>query len=113
MATGGVQHPVRTIQQGGTEDQRWEDSWNGLPPMTGGRNTVGCGVRAMDDRRGTFVTGEAACLGTVNRLQGGDGARVSGISSTDAEWEGNKWETTFRKKNHWRGDKYLQDGLTN
>ena len=60
MATGGFQHLGTTVQQGGPEYQRQEDSRNGLPPVPDGRDAVGGGVQEADDGSGAFITGEAA-----------------------------------------------------
>ena len=95
MATGCVHHPVRDVRQVEYEYQRWEDSRNDLPPVPGGRNTVGCGVRAADDGRRAFIPGETACMGTVHVVRGGHDNRVSGILSTDAAWEGNGQEVVL------------------
>ena len=78
MAPGGIQHPGRAVRQGWTEDEHREDSWNGLLPVTGGRNSVGGGVRYTTDGSGAFLPGEAAVLGKVNRVWGGYGAQVAG-----------------------------------
>ena len=55
------------------------------------RNTVGGGVRATDDGSKAFLPREAAGLGKVHGVWGGDGDRVDGIPFTDAAWEGNRW----------------------
>ena len=52
--------------------------------MPGSGNTIGGGVRAIDDGRGDFLPVETACLGTVRGVQGGDGARFDGSPSIDA-----------------------------
>ena len=92
MAPGVIQHPGRSVRQGGPEDQLQEDRRNGLPPVPGGRNTVGGGVRAMDDWCRNFLLGEAECPSTVLGVRVGDGVRVAGILPTDAAWEGNGQE---------------------
>ena len=67
----------------------------------------------MDDGVKVFLLGEAACMGRVHIVWGGDGARVAGSPYTDAAWEGNRWETKLGNHVHWWGDMYLQDGLPN
>ena len=78
MYPGVLQQPGRAVRKGGSEDQNVEDSLNGLPPMTGGRNTFRGGVQDKDYRNGVFLQGEAAGSGTVHGVQVGDGDRVSG-----------------------------------
>ena len=86
MAPGVIQHPGRSVRQGGPEDQLQEDCRNGLPPVPGGRNTVGGGVRETDDRSRASLPGEVAGLVTVHGVQEGDGARVAGGPSADTSW---------------------------
>ena len=52
----------------------------------------------MDDGRGAFFKVETAFRGTVNGVQGGDGAKVDGSPSIDVVWEGNRQETEL--ENH-------------
>ena len=54
-----IQHPVRAVPQGGTEEQHQEDSRSGLPSVSGRRNTVEGGI-------GAFLLVKAAGLGTMN-----------------------------------------------
>ena len=42
-----------------------EDSRHGMPPITGGRESVRGGVRATDDGRGPFLLGLAEGKGAV------------------------------------------------
>ena len=67
---GGFRHPVRAVQLGGPEEYCWEDIQDGLLSLSGGRQPVGGGVRAADDRRGTIITGEAASQSAVFRVWG-------------------------------------------
>ena len=113
MATGDVQKPGRDVKHSGPRYQHQEDSRNGLPPVPGGRNAVGGGTQETDDGSRAFLTGEAACLGTVCGVQGGYGAWFTGSPSTDAAWEGNRWETELVNYGPWKGDTYLQAGLPN
>ena len=93
MATEGIKHPGRAVQKGGSEDQRWEDSRNFLPPVPGSRNTVGGGIRATCDKCMAFLPVETECPVTVHRVRKRNGARVAGITSTGAAQEGNGRET--------------------
>ena len=68
---------------GRTEYQYQEDSRNGMLPIPGGGNAVGDSVQATDYGSGEFLLEEAAGLGTVQGVQGGDGARVDGIPPSD------------------------------
>ena len=87
MAPGSLQHPGRAVRQDGPEYQHWKESWNGLSPVSGGRNTFGGGVRETDDVRGFFLPVESAYLGTVHGVRGGYGARVTGVPHAYASWE--------------------------
>ena len=113
MAPGGIQKPGMAVKQVGLEDQRQEYSWNGLPPMPGGRNAVEGGIRETDDGSGSFLPGEEAGLGTVQGVQGGDGTRVAGGPYADTEWEGSGWETSLGNHALQREATYLNDGLPN
>ena len=86
MAPGGIQHPGRAVRQGGLEDQCWEDSWNGLPPVPGGGNAFGGGIRETDDGSRYFLPGEAEGSGTLHRVRIGDGAQVAVGTHADAAW---------------------------
>ena len=97
--------------QSGPEYQFQEDSHNGLPLVPAGRNAVGGGVRATDERSSTFLLVEASCLGTFHGVQGGDGARVSCSPSTDTAWESNGLEIAFGNHSPQRVAMCLQDGL--
>ena len=113
MDPWGINHPGRDVRQVGPEGKRGEDSRNGLMPMPGGGNEFGGGVRYKNDGNGDFLQGEAEGLGTVYGVQKGDGARVAGGPSIDAEWEGNGWETELGNHGPQRGSTYLQDGFPN
>ena len=82
IATGGIHHPGGAVRQGGSGDQRREDSRNGLPPVTGGRNAVVDGVWAPGGGSRSLPPGEAVCPGIVHEVLVGDGARVAGSPST-------------------------------
>ena len=99
--------------KGGPEDQRQEDSQNGLPPSPVGGNAVRGSVRATYDSRRDFLPGEALCLGTVHGVQGGDGAYVAGSPSTDTAWEGNRSDMALVNHAPRQGAMYLQDVITN
>ena len=113
IAPGGIKHPIRAVRQGGHEYQLQEDSQNGLPPIPGGGNTARGGVKEKDDGSRAFLPVEAAGVGTVHGVRGGDGARVAGGPSIEAAWEGSRWETELGNHGPRKGDKYLQDGLPN
>ena len=87
MTPGGPHHSGRAVLKDGPEDQRREDSQNGMPPVPSGGNAVVGGVRETDHRSRAFLLGEAAVLGTVHGVRGGDGARVTGGPYADAAWE--------------------------
>ena len=53
--------------------------------MPVGRNTVGGGVRETDYSSGAFLPGEAAGLGTMHGVLGGDGTWVDGGPYVDAK----------------------------
>ena len=55
MDPGGFHYPGRSVQQGGPEYQRQEDSRNGLLTVPGGGNAVRVGVRETDDGSGEFI----------------------------------------------------------
>ena len=63
MDPGGLQHPVRDVRRCGPEDQCWEESRNGLPPVPGNGNTVRDCVRETGDGSRAFLPGEAAGSG--------------------------------------------------
>ena len=111
MAPGGLQHLGRAVIQGGPKDQHREDSSNVLPFLTGGGNAVGGSLRETDDRRGTFLSGEAAGSGTVHGVWGGNCAWFAGSAHADAAWEVSVWETAFRNQGPGWGDTYLHNGL--
>ena len=67
-------------------DECEEDSRHGLPPMPGGGDPVGGGVRAMDDGRGTFLPGAAEGTGAMLGVRGGDGDWVDGGAYEDTTW---------------------------
>ena len=85
------------------EEQHLEDSRNGIPPVPGGGNAVGGGMREMDDGSGAFLPIEAAGSGTVHRLQEGYGAQVAGGPFADTSWEGSGWETELGNHGLWWG----------
>ena len=66
-----------------------------MPPVPSGGNAVVGGVRETDHRSRAFLLGEAAVLGKVHGVRGGDGARVTGGPYADAAWEGSSWETAL------------------
>ena len=99
--------------QGGPEDERQEDSYNGLPPVPVGSKAVGGGAMATGESSRAFLPVEVLWSGTVHGVRGGDGARLAGIPSTDTAWEGNGSDTALGKHIPQRGAMYLQDGLTN
>ena len=59
--------------------------------MPGSRNSVGGGVQDTDDKSEAFLPGEAAGLGTVNVVRGGDANQVAGNPYVYAAWEGSRW----------------------
>ena len=68
-------------------------SWHGLPPMPGGGDPVGGGVRATDDRRGTLLSGAIEGTGTVQGVWGGDGGGVFDREKYDTAWGSSRGET--------------------
>ena len=82
MAAGGVQHPVRDVLLGGSEEKHWEDGWNGLLYVSDSRHPVGGGIRTADDRRGIILPGETASESTGFGLWGGDDVGVTGSPHT-------------------------------
>ena len=56
---GGLQHPGRAVLKGVPEDQRQEDSRNGLLLVPGGGIAVGGGIWETDDGRRAFLPVEA------------------------------------------------------
>ena len=54
-----------------------------LPPMPGGGDPVGGGVRAMDDGRGTLIPVAAEGTGAVQVVRGGDGGGIVGEAQYD------------------------------
>ena len=79
MAAGGVQHPVRDVLLGGSEEKHWEDGWNGLLYVSDSRHPVGGGIRTADDRRGIILPGETESDITVFGVQGEYGIEVTDI----------------------------------
>ena len=63
--------------------------------VPGGGNTVGCGIREMDEGSGAFLLGEAAGLGTVRGVQEGYGDWVAGGIHAYTAWKGSGWETAL------------------
>ena len=79
--------------------------------MTGGRDAVGSGVREKDKGTGNFIPGEAEGLDIVQGVQGRDGARVSGGTHADTEWEGSGGETALGSHSPQGGTVDIQDSL--
>ena len=81
--------------------------------VPGRGNTVDGSAQATDDRSVAFLLVETVCLITVHIVQGGDGARIDGSPSIDAEWEGNRKETELERHSPQWGEMHLQDAFTN
>ena len=92
-------------------DQFREDSRHGLPPVTGGGESVGGGVRDTDEGRGPVVQVAAEGKGSVQGARGGYGDGVSDGSHEDATWEGGGGETELVSHGPWRGTADIPDGL--
>ena len=80
--------------------------------MPGSGNTIGGGVRAIDDRRGDFLPVETSCLGTVHGVQGGDYAQVADRPHADTAREGSGWETALGSHGPRQGTADLQNRIT-
>ena len=111
MTPGGPHHSGRAVLKDGPEDQRREDSQNGMPPVPSGGNAVVGGVRDMDDGRGSFLPLDAAGSGIVYIIRGGDGARFASGPHSDSLWEGIGWETALGSHGPCSVATYLYDGL--
>ena len=93
MALGGLQHPGRDVRQGDPEDQRREDSRNGLPPMPGNGDPVGGGVRATDYWRGTILPGATEGTIPVQGVRRGYVGGIFGGAQDGTAWASGRVET--------------------
>ena len=68
--------------------------------MPGGRYPVGGGVRATDDRRGTFLLGASEGTGAVQGVRGGDGDWINGRAHKDTTWASGREEMELENLGH-------------
>ena len=71
-----------------------------MPPMPGGGDPVGGGVRAMDDGRGTVLPGATEGTGPVQGVRGGDGGGIFVEAHDDKAWESGRGDTDLEKLSH-------------
>ena len=77
-----------------------EESRNGLPPIPGGGNPVGGGVRATDDRRGIFLPVATEGTGAVQGVWGGYGDWIDGRAHGDTTWAGGRGDMELDNLGH-------------
>ena len=78
LAAGRVKNPHCFFWQSGSPKNFREYSWYALPTLPLGREPVGGGLRAVDDRRGTNIPGPTETMVSVPWLWHRPGNRVSG-----------------------------------
>ena len=71
-------------------DKFWEDSRNGLPPLTGGGTSFEGGVREEGHGGRLHVQGANEKTGLLQGLWRVDGGRIPDQSSNDSTWEGGR-----------------------
>ena len=113
MAVGDIQHPVKVVFSGESEDKLQEDVQNGLPSVSGSRHPVEGSIQRADDRIMIILTRETVSESTVFGVRGGDAVGVAGSTTTESAQEGNGREMALGDHVHRQRDTHLKDGFSN
>ena len=84
-----------------------------MQTVSGGRQSIGGGVRKEYDRGGTNLPGATEGAGQVRGMREGDGVRVAGIPPDDAARKGEGRKVELGSLNHGRQPTNISDGFPN
>ena len=82
-----------------------------MQTVSGGRQSIGGGVRTEDDRGGADVSGTTEGAGQARVMREGNGGRVSGIPPDDVAWKGEGVTLELRSISHGRQSTNILDSF--